>query len=253
MKKQYESCLFDDELKRLDSDFVWSGANNPELKAKLIKDMNKRHLKSKFTNPLGYILRFSAVATVLLIVFIIVNQEITFNHNSGPGSSADTGREYPFAIAPTDGDKKMTFTVSEQNLIEGLNGNQFLPLTNDSTIPRDLSKELTFISGKPKIVATKKNDLILVQATYPVKIGNPIIVRASENTYGSTQDAEDALELMFPESEKISISNREAILYNSSDGELELLIIEDEYLYLIKGENNESALIKVAEQINFSN
>ncbi|WP_308161999.1 hypothetical protein [Bacillus sp. ISL-75] len=43
------------------------------------------------------------------------------------------------------------------------------------------------------------------------------------------------------------------MLYNSSDGESELLIIEDEYLYLIKGENNESALIKVAEQINFSN
>jgi hypothetical protein len=250
MKKQYDSCLFDNELKKLDSDFVWTDANNPELKVKLIRDMNKKQLKSKFTNPLGYVLRFSAVAIVFLIVFIIGNQKITLNHNLGSGSFTDTEKKYPFDSAPINGDRTITYTVSEQNLIEG---NKFIPLTTESTIPRDLSKEVTFISGKPEIEVTKNNDLLLVKATYPVTNGQPIIVRATKNTYGSAQDAKEALELMYPKSEKISISNRDAILYNSGNGESsELLIIEDKYLYLIKGDNNKSALIKVAEQINFS-
>ncbi|MGG3572193.1 DUF4367 domain-containing protein [Bacillus gobiensis] len=251
MKKQYDSCLYDNELKKLDSDFIWTDANNPELKVKLIRDMNKRQPKSKFTNPLDYVLRFSAVATVLLIVFIIGIQEIKLNHNSGSESSTDTGREYPFDIEPINGDRLITFTVSEQNRIEGIT----IPLTNESTIPRDISKEVPFISGKPEIGVTKNNDdLILVKAAYPVTNGQPIVVKATENTYGSTQEAKEALGLMYPKSKKISIGNRDAILYNPGDGESsELLIIEDKYLYLIKGEHNESALIKVAEQINFSN
>jgi hypothetical protein len=253
MKVQYDSCLFDNELKKLDSDFVWTEANNPELKVKLIRDINKRQLKSRFTDLLGYVLRVSAVATVLLLVYIIVNQEITLNHNSSSGSSTDTGREYPFDSAPINGNRTITITASEQNLIEGKNGNPFLPLTNESNIPRDLSKVVTFISGEPKIEATKINDSILVKATFPVTNGQPIIVGATENTYGSTQAAIEAFDLIHPKSEKISISNRDAILYNCGDVESsELLIIEDKYLYLIKGERNKLALIKIAEQINFS-
>lgn len=253
MKKQYDSSLFDSELKQLDSELVWKNANNPELKEKLISDMNKIQFKSKFTKPLGYVVRFSAMAAVLLIGFMIVKQEIMVDPNSGSGSSTNAETEYPFDSAPIDGDANITISASEQNLIEGTNGNPLLSLTNESTIPRDLTEDIEFISGKPEIEATKINNLLLAKATYPLSNGESITVVANENTYGSIEKAKEALEQLNPNSEQITISNRDAILYNTGDeGSSELLILDDKYLYSVKGENNESALIKVAEQIHFS-
>ena len=254
MKEQYDSCLFDNELKKLDSDLVWTNANNPELKSKLIRDMNKVQLKTKFTMTIGKIFRWSAVATVLRILLIIGYQERILNHSSGSGSSLYTRMGDQVDSAPTDGDKVTHITVKEQNLVEGLNGNGYQFITNEASIPRDLNKKVTCISGKPKMEATKINELILVKATYPVTNGPSIVVSANINMYGSAQNAKEAFELMYPKSKKISISNRDAILYHSGNKESsELLIFEDNYLYIIKGENDKSTLLKVAEQINFSN
>lgn len=253
MKKQFDSSIFDSELKILDSEFVWNNAKNPDLKAKLIKDMNKIELRTKFTIPLGYLLRVSAVGALLLIVFIIGKHEIMVNQNSKLGSETESIEEYLLDTEQANQDTKITYTVSEQNQIEGLDGNEAIPLTIDSTIPKDIRGDVTFISGKPKIAVSKNNGQMFAQATYPVFNGESITVKAIENAYGSIEEVKEALEPTNLKSEKRSISNKDALLFNTGDGvNSELLIIVDEYLYVIKGENDGSALIKVAEQINFS-
>ncbi|MDQ0232643.1 hypothetical protein [Metabacillus malikii] len=254
MKKQSEVSIFDSDLKKLESEFVWHHAKSPDLKAKLLKDMNKIELRKKVTIPLGILLRISAVGALLLIVFIIGKHELIVNQDAKTGSGTESIEHYLLKQEQANQDTKVTYTASEQNQFEGLDGNEAkIPLTIDSSIPRDLRDDVEFISGEPEITVSKSDGQLFAEATYPLFNGESITVKAIENLYGSINEIKKVLEPTKLKSEKISISHLDALLFENGDkAQSELLLITEGNLYVIKGGNEDSALIKVAEQIELS-
>lgn len=119
-------------------------------------------------------------------------------------------------------------------------------------IPLEKINDLTAGSSKPKIEAIKNSDnFILVKATFPTVEGEPIILMTKENKYGSAKDAIESVSSLFPNTKTLSISGKDAILYETS-GKSEVLILEEKYVYSISGGIDSSILTNIAEQIMFS-
>lgn len=179
----------------------------------------------------------------------INNQQSTVNATLETEASVS---ETVFDTKPSNEDVTVTFSVTEQDLIENMDGIKALIISSNAFIPLETINNLAVVKSEPKVEATKTSDsVILGKATFPIDEGEPIILMTKENKYGSIQDAIESISSVFPNSKKLSISGRDAILYETN-GNSEVLIIEEKFVYSISGGNDSSVLTSIAEQIVFS-
>lgn len=203
---------------------------------------------------------FSAIAALLLMCIIgysFLNDLNGKSQDSGNLTNASSGTGISlskniFDTTLSNEDITVTFSAAEQELIKNMNGIQSLVLSSHAFIPLEKIIDLTAGSSKPKIEAIKNSDnFILVKATFPTVEGEPIILMTKENKYGSAKDAIKSLSSLFPNTKTLSISGKDAILYEIS-GKSEVLILEEKYVYSISGGIDSSILTNIAEQIMFS-
>jgi hypothetical protein len=177
------------------------------------------------------------------------NQTSSVNGSSGTEASITKNI---FDTTPSNEEVTVTFSAAEQELIREVNGIQSLVLSSHAFIPLEKMNDLTRGSSEPKIEATKNADnTILVKATFPIVEGDTIILMTKVNKYGSAKDAIESVNSLFPHAKTLSISGKDAILYETN-GKSEVLILEEKYVYSISGGIDSSILTGIAEQIVFS-
>lgn len=226
-----------------------------------LKILGSLRTKTNHGNKLQYY--FSAIAALILMSVIgysFLNDLTGISQDSGNQASsvnASSGTEASvskniFHTTPTNEDVTVTFSASEQELIKNMNGIKSLVLSSHASIPLEKINDLTAGSSEPKIEATKNSDnVILVKATFPTVEGEPIILMTKENKYGSAKDAIESLSSLFSNAKILSISGKDAILYETN-GKSEVFIMEEKYVYSISGGIDSSVLTSIAEQIMFS-
>lgn len=224
---------------------------------KILRNLNN---KTKQGSKLQYYI--SSIAALLLMSIIgysflndltgksqdSSNQTSSVNASSGTKANVS---ENIFDSTSSNKDVTVTFSVAEQELIKNINGIKSIVLSSNAFIPLEKINDITKESDQPKIEATKNSDNdILVKATFPIVEEEPVILTTKENKYGSEKNAIDTLKSVQPDAKSLSISGRDAFLIDTN-GESEVLIIDEKYVYSIRGESS-SVLSSIAEQIVFS-
>lgn len=230
-------------------------------KAEELKILGNLSTKTKQGNKLQYFISYTAALLLMGILGYSYLNDLTGDSqdinnqpstvNATLGTEASVG-ENVFDTKPSNEDVTVTFSVTEQDLIKNMDGIKSLILSSNAFIPLETINNLAVIKSEPKVEATKTSDgVILVKATFPIDEGDPIILMTKENKYGSVQDAIESISSVISNSKPLSISGRDAILYETN-GNSEVLIIEEKIVYSISGGNDSSVLSSIAEQIVFS-
>ncbi len=223
---------------------------------KILRNLNK---KTKQGNKLQYYI--SSIAALLLMSIIgysFLNDltgksQDSSNQTSSVNASGTRANvsENIFNSTPSNKDVTVTFSADEQELIKNIDGIKSLVLSSNAFIPLEKINDITKESGQPKIEATKNtNNVILVKATFPIVEEESVILTTEENKYGSAKNASEILSSAQPDAKPLSISGRDAFFIDIN-GESEVLIIDEKYVYSISG-GSSSVLSRIAEQIVFS-
>jgi hypothetical protein len=251
MKEQYTRSLLDTELSNLEADIVWKNSQNNELKHKLLTDINKLSLKAKLNKIFIFPVSMCAVAAIFVIAFVLVKQEESNVSHSSHGSytnGVNTSEQQT-----QDKDVYLTISREEQDLIERVNGNKGLFLTEEAVIPSNVI--IPSIIGKPKITATKDNNRVLVSVTYPVKGDKFLSINTAINKQGSAKLAYESLVKRYSSFKSLlTIGNHQAILPKlvEADGGPQLIVVSNEFIYYISGGQSSDDLIKMAKLISFN-
>lgn len=243
MKEQFERSMLDIDLCRLEADIVWKKANNEDLKFKLVRDMRKRHRKSKLYDLSSYFVRISACAVALGIAFILIKQDDFKEHTTSHGS-------YQSDLSSFDAkDQVIYFNRAEQEVTKTVNGVETVILSGEATVPFMIPT----IEEKPEIFARKESQHVLVNVNYSLMGGTKLTIRSELNHEGSAREAYEALlRRNFNTGQRLMVSNHQALLLKSNDDGLQqLVIIGDECMYYIEGGQSSDDLIRLAELITF--
>ncbi|MGN7938470.1 hypothetical protein [Virgibacillus sp. 6R] len=243
MKEQFERSMLDIDLCRLETDIVWKQANSEDLKFKLVRDMKKRHIKSKLYYLSTYFVRISACAVALGIAFILIKQDDFKEHTTSHGS-------YQSDLSSFDAeDQVVFFTRAEQELTKSVNGVETVILSGEATVPL----RIPTIEEKPEIIARKENQHVLVNVNYLLMGGTKLSIRSELNHEGTAREAYEALmRRHFNTGQQLMISDHQAMLVKSEDDGLQqLVIVGDECIYYIEGGQSSDDLIRLAELITF--
>lgn len=224
---------------------------------KILRNLNR---KTKQGNKLQYYI--SSIAALLLMSIIgysFLNDltgrsddsnNQTSSINASSGSNANVSGNI-INSTPSNEDVTVTFSAAEQELIQNINGMKALVLSSNAFIPLEKINEISKESGQPKIEVTKNtNNVILVKATFPMVEEESVILKTEENKYGSAKNASETLSSGYPDAKPLSISGMDALLI-ATNGESEVLIFDEKYVYSISGASS-SVLSGIAEQIVFS-
>lgn len=244
MKEQYERSMLDIDLCRLESDIVWKKANSENLKFKLVRDMKKRHIKSKLYYLSSHFVRISACAVALGIAFILIKQDDFKEHTTSFGSyQSDT------SLFDAE-DQVVFFTRAEQELTKLVNGVETVILSGEATVPL----RIPTMEGEPEIIARKENQHVLVNVNYSLMGGTKVSIRSEINHGGSAREAYEALmRRNFNTGQELMVSNHQAMLLKSNEGDglQQLVIVGDECIYYIEGGQSSDDLMRIAELITF--
>jgi hypothetical protein len=251
LRKQYKTNILDADLSNLEKDIVWKDSQNDELKNKLLSDINKLSFRSKIAKIMGLPVRICVVAAVIFIAFVMVKQEDFNVGHSSNGSIPNKINSSEQQIQNKD--VSVTFTREEQDLVERVNGNKDLFLSEEAVIPPDVL--IPSVIGEPKINVTKENNRVLVSVTYPVKGDKFLTIDTAINKQGSEKLAYDSLVKKYSDFRTLlTIGSHQAILVKSPevDGAPKLIVVSNEFLYYISGGESSDDLIKVADMIHFT-
>jgi hypothetical protein len=249
MRKQYED-MYDKELLNLNSEIIWENSDSKDLKNNLINDLNRITIKTKVNKILNHALGYCGTALVALIAFILVGQ-YDFKVDSISMGSMNNGSS-PSETAIIDRDISVVFSKEDQDLIESLKGNKTLFLTKEANIRHDLNEVVPLVINNPKISVTKEKDLILVNATYPIKKGKSLSINSSINHHGSSKLAYDWLVNNNPNYKLVDIGNRQGVLIRKDSEKQELVLISQKFIYYISGELSNKDLINIGKTIKFN-
>jgi hypothetical protein len=247
VKKLSDHSIFDNELYKLDSDIIWKKANSIELKKKLMADMNKKSQRGKVNMFIGHFVRVGAVAAIVFIGFIFLNQNI----KDAPfmnGSNIEEINQLELPIK--SGDQTVAITAKEQNLIENYTVTKTLTLTEEATFPMYISDAFSPYMEKPEVIARKEKDHVLVNLIYP---DDTISIESTINEQGSDSLEYNSLRQKYPNSLSVKSISKSALLIEPDNKKPHLLIVTDKFIYKISGSKSNEDLIKTAELIQFKN
>lgn len=257
LKNPYKDSILESELSQLEGDIVWKNAQNAELKEKLVRDLHKLSQKDRLRRVFVLPLRLCVVAAVLVIAFVLVKQEHFRDSDASLGSTFSKSIPATFGQPLLNNkDISVSFTREEQNMIERVNGDKELFLTEEAVIPSsEVLHFLPVITGQPEIAASKEGERVLASVTYPVKGGKSLTIVTAVNRYGSAKQAYDSLVKRYSGlSTLLTIGNHKSLIIHpaEADGEQQVMVISEEYIYTISGGNSSEDVLNLAKSIQFN-
>lgn len=251
MKDQYPKSTFDAELNNLEKNILWKKTKDVELKYKLLNDLNKLEHKAKFKKLFSYSIKISVLMALSVFIFNFIKS------GNFPIKQASPGPLNNESVQQTISEQTKTSQKQyKKNKILTVNGIRSIVLTEETTIPLQLTHAIPSIIGKPIISTNRNNNQSFISVFYPIRGNDFITIHTSINEQGSVEEAFESMVNMYPDSGvTMNFENYPALLSKPQDqyGQPQLFIVTSKYIYYISGGKSSDDLIRVADSISIKN